>query len=83
VPESFELLFGAPHGLDFRPFVEGYGGCFVRVHDWSGFESAVGNGLARGGLQVVEVPTDRQHNVVQHRAVWQAVASASGPIPAW
>jgi 2-succinyl-5-enolpyruvyl-6-hydroxy-3-cyclohexene-1-carboxylate synthase len=82
VPESFELLFGTPHGLDFRPFVEGYGGCFVRVHDWSGFESAVGNGLARGGLQVVEVPTDRQHNVVQHRAVWQAVASASSPIPA-
>jgi 2-succinyl-5-enolpyruvyl-6-hydroxy-3-cyclohexene-1-carboxylate synthase len=76
---NFELLFGTPHGLDFRPFVEGYGGRFERVEDWSRFGSAVAGGLAGGGLNVVEVPTDRGRNVAQHRAVWRAVAAALTP----
>jgi 2-succinyl-5-enolpyruvyl-6-hydroxy-3-cyclohexene-1-carboxylate synthase len=75
-PENFELLFGTPHGLDFRPFVEGYGGDFVSVQEWGSFASAVTDGLRRGGLRVIEVPTERAHNVVQHRAVWRAVAEA-------
>jgi 2-succinyl-5-enolpyruvyl-6-hydroxy-3-cyclohexene-1-carboxylate synthase len=73
---EFELLFGTPHGLDFRPFVEGYGGRFVRVADWPEFSEAVGEGLARGGLQVVEVPTDRARNVTLHRDVWRVVSTA-------
>jgi 2-succinyl-5-enolpyruvyl-6-hydroxy-3-cyclohexene-1-carboxylate synthase len=80
--EEFELLFGTPHGLDFRPFVEGYGGHFTRVHDWSEFNSSVASGLERGGLHVVEVPTERTRNLVQHRAVWRAVAEALSPLPA-
>jgi 2-succinyl-5-enolpyruvyl-6-hydroxy-3-cyclohexene-1-carboxylate synthase len=79
VPENFELLFGTPHGLDFRPFVEGYGGEFVRVQDWSSFSAALTDGLQRGGLRVIEVPTERAHNVAQHRAVWRAVAEALSP----
>lgn len=77
--EEFELLFGTPHGLDFRPFVEGYGGRFMRVSDWPSFNMAVSEAVVRGGLQVVEVPTDRAHNVVQHRAVWRAVSEALKP----
>jgi len=76
---EFELLFGTPHGLDFRPFVEGYGGRFVRVADWPGFAAAVADGLARGGLQVVEVPTERARNVVLHRDVWRSVSAALHP----
>jgi 2-succinyl-5-enolpyruvyl-6-hydroxy-3-cyclohexene-1-carboxylate synthase len=79
VPENFELLFGTPHGLDFRLFVEGYGGEFVRVRDWSSFSAALTNGLQRGGLRVIEVPTERAHNVAQHRAVWRAVTEALSP----
>jgi 2-succinyl-5-enolpyruvyl-6-hydroxy-3-cyclohexene-1-carboxylate synthase len=77
--EHFELLFGTPHGLDFQPFVEGYGGRFARVDTWSDFGSAVADGLRRGGLRVVEVPTERERNVAQHRAVWRAVAEAYSP----
>jgi 2-succinyl-5-enolpyruvyl-6-hydroxy-3-cyclohexene-1-carboxylate synthase len=80
VPEQFELLFGTPHGLDFREFVEGYGGRFVRVQDWPSFTTAVSHALQQGGLQVVEVPTERAHNVAQHRAVWRAVAEALQPV---
>jgi 2-succinyl-5-enolpyruvyl-6-hydroxy-3-cyclohexene-1-carboxylate synthase len=82
LPEHFETLFGTPHGLDFRPFVEGHGGQFVRVADWTGFASAVREGLARGGLQVVEVPTDRRRNVELHREVWRVVSSALAPAAA-
>jgi 2-succinyl-5-enolpyruvyl-6-hydroxy-3-cyclohexene-1-carboxylate synthase len=81
VPEDFELLFGTPHGLDFAPFVKGYGGGFVRAEDWPTFSAAVTEGLRRGGLQVIEVPTERNCNVVQHRAVWRAVADALVPMP--
>jgi 2-succinyl-5-enolpyruvyl-6-hydroxy-3-cyclohexene-1-carboxylate synthase len=77
---DFELLFGTPHGLDFRPFVEGYGGRFARIEDWPGFAFAVVDGLARGGLQVVEVPTERARNVVLHRDVWRVVAEALTPV---
>jgi 2-succinyl-5-enolpyruvyl-6-hydroxy-3-cyclohexene-1-carboxylate synthase len=51
----------------------------VRINEWSGFRAAVASGLQRGGLNVVEVPTDRQRNVVQHRAAWRAVADALSP----
>jgi 2-succinyl-5-enolpyruvyl-6-hydroxy-3-cyclohexene-1-carboxylate synthase len=79
-PEHFETLFGTPHGLDFRPFVCGYGGGFARVDAWSDFGPLVREGLARGGLQVVEVRTDRRRNVELHRQVWRAVADALAPV---
>jgi len=81
---NFELLFGTPHGLDFRPFVEGYGGRFTRVVDWPGFAAAVADGLAGGGLRVVEVPSERTRNVGLHRDVWRVVAAAlaAAPVPA-
>jgi len=77
--ETFEQLFGTPHGLDFQPFVEGYAGHFVRVGHWRGFRASIQTALRRGGLQVIEVPTERQRNVSQHRAVWRAVADALSP----
>ncbi|MGI9146502.1 MAG: thiamine pyrophosphate-dependent enzyme, partial [Chloroflexota bacterium] len=79
---DFEVLFGTPHGLDFQPFVEGYGGRFARVQDWPALALAVADGLGRGGLQVVEVPTERARNVVLHREVWRVVAEALAGVPA-
>ncbi|HUS17522.1 MAG TPA: hypothetical protein VM536_21205, partial [Chloroflexia bacterium] len=70
------LLFGTPTGLDFRPAVEMYGGRFVRPDAWPAFRDAVRQGLARPGLTVVEVRTDRAQNVSAHRAIWPAVAAA-------
>lgn len=80
-PSEFESLFGTPHGLDFRPFVEGYGGRFTRVADWPSFREAVTDGLTLGGVQVVEVPTQRARNVVLHREVWRAVADGLATAP--
>jgi 2-succinyl-5-enolpyruvyl-6-hydroxy-3-cyclohexene-1-carboxylate synthase len=75
-PERFEMLFGTPHGLDFRPLAEAYGATFRRVATWEEFRCAVRRGLAAGGLQVVEVRTDRTRNVAVHRRIWGAVSAA-------
>lgn len=72
-PEHFEALFGTPHGLDFQPVVEMYGGHFRRIDDWAGFRDALASGLDRDGLTVIEVPTERATNVTMHRRLWQAV----------
>src|SRR5207248_795043 len=39
--EHFEPLFGTPHGLDFRPAVEMYGGRLARTETWAQFSDAV------------------------------------------
>jgi 2-succinyl-5-enolpyruvyl-6-hydroxy-3-cyclohexene-1-carboxylate synthase len=75
-PEHFEQLFGTPHGLDFRLAADLYGAQYTCAANWDSFRRAVSQGLASGGLNIVEVRTDRERNVRQHRAVWQAVASA-------
>ncbi|HZR00989.1 MAG TPA: 2-succinyl-5-enolpyruvyl-6-hydroxy-3-cyclohexene-1-carboxylic-acid synthase [Chloroflexota bacterium] len=83
-PTHFELLFGTPHGLDFRPAVEMYGGRFDRVTTWPAFREAAARALREPGLKVVEVPTERRRNVELHRRVWPAVAAAlAEPLSRW
>jgi 2-succinyl-5-enolpyruvyl-6-hydroxy-3-cyclohexene-1-carboxylate synthase len=72
---EFELLFGTPHGLDFRPVVEMFGGRYVRPDGWESFRRAIREGIRQGGLWVVEVRTDRERNVELHRQVWAEVRS--------
>jgi 2-succinyl-5-enolpyruvyl-6-hydroxy-3-cyclohexene-1-carboxylate synthase len=76
--EHFETLFGTPHGLDFRPAVEMYGGRFERVDGWPAFRAAL-QSVGEGGLRVVEVPTDRTRNVELHREIFAAVSVALEP----
>lgn len=75
-PEHFEQLFGTPTGLNFRGAVEMYGGTFERVHDWETLRRACLDGFERGGLHVLEVPTERESNVLMHRQLWPAVEQA-------
>jgi len=75
-PEHFELLFGTPHGLDFRPAAEMYGAAFHQPRTWDEFRSAVKRSLQADGLTIVEVKTSRERNVVMHRQVWAAVSTA-------
>lgn len=74
--EHFELLFGTPTGLRFRPVVEMYGGTFTTITSWEHFRTTVQQGLDNGGLHVVEVGTERNSNVVMHRQLWQQVSNA-------
>jgi 2-succinyl-5-enolpyruvyl-6-hydroxy-3-cyclohexene-1-carboxylate synthase len=81
-PAYFEPLFGTPHGLDFAPAAALYGARFSRPACWEEFRAAVREGLAAGGLHIVEVRTQREENVRQHRALWPRVAAAAREL-AW
>ncbi|MCK8828174.1 2-succinyl-5-enolpyruvyl-6-hydroxy-3-cyclohexene-1-carboxylic-acid synthase [Natroniella acetigena] len=75
-PEYFEELFGTPIGLDFEHVVQMYQGDFVKVDTWSAFNSAVEQSMIDGGLQVIEIRTDRQVNAARHREMWEVVTAA-------
>jgi 2-succinyl-5-enolpyruvyl-6-hydroxy-3-cyclohexene-1-carboxylate synthase len=78
--EHFETLFGTPHGLDFEPLARMYGARYARVASWEAFRTAVRRGLDGGGLQIVEVPTERNRNVALHRQFWPLVSQALAPL---
>lgn len=75
-PDVFEEYWGTPHGLDFRPVVEMYGGSYQRADTWPDFRCHLAASFAGSGLDVIEVHTERQRNVQLHRQAWQVVASA-------
>jgi 2-succinyl-5-enolpyruvyl-6-hydroxy-3-cyclohexene-1-carboxylate synthase len=75
-PEHFEELFGTPTGLSFQPLVAMYGGHFQRIHNWEEFDATLQYGWKSGGLQVIEVPTQRIANVAMHRRLWRSLGQA-------
>jgi 2-succinyl-5-enolpyruvyl-6-hydroxy-3-cyclohexene-1-carboxylate synthase len=75
-PKHFEQLFGTPTDLDFRLAVQMYSGHFQRVEQWEQFREAIMQSMARGGLHVIEVRTERESNVRLHRQLWRAVEQA-------
>ncbi|MCP8967587.1 2-succinyl-5-enolpyruvyl-6-hydroxy-3-cyclohexene-1-carboxylic-acid synthase [Ectobacillus ponti] len=74
--KHFEYLFGTPLGLDYEHVVKMYGGSFRRVQAWEDFRAGIGDALAEQGLSVVEIHTDREHNLQAHRALWSRVMTA-------
>jgi 2-succinyl-5-enolpyruvyl-6-hydroxy-3-cyclohexene-1-carboxylate synthase len=71
---DFELLYGTPHGLDLVALAMAYGVEAVAVA--GDVDGAVRDAVARGGVQVLVVRTDRQANVDLHRRINAAVADA-------
>ena len=67
----YEELFGTPLGLDYAHAAAMYGGKFTRVDSWKAFRAAVPQAMDEGGLQVIEVRTERWSNVEQHRRIWK------------
>jgi 2-succinyl-5-enolpyruvyl-6-hydroxy-3-cyclohexene-1-carboxylate synthase len=73
---TFEALFGTPTGLDIAAAARLFGASHARSADWGAFRRELCRGIAGHGLSVIELVTDRNRNVTQHRAVWEAVAAA-------
>ncbi|HHY72587.1 MAG TPA: 2-succinyl-5-enolpyruvyl-6-hydroxy-3-cyclohexene-1-carboxylic-acid synthase [Bacillus bacterium] len=69
-PKNFEMLFGTPLGLDFSYVVKMYNGHFTRINHWDELSEAIKNCKNVGGLNVIEVRTDRSLNVAKHRKIW-------------
>ena len=72
--QHFETLYGTPTGLDFSYVIRMYEGTFARTHDLPTFTKELGQMEKRNGIQVIEVPTEREINTKNHRQLWQDIA---------
>jgi 2-succinyl-5-enolpyruvyl-6-hydroxy-3-cyclohexene-1-carboxylate synthase len=79
--DAFEEHVATPHGLDFAKAAELYGARHVLVPGVTALRDALAVSLARGGVTIVEVRTDREANVALHRRVWDGVAAAVAQEP--
>jgi 2-succinyl-5-enolpyruvyl-6-hydroxy-3-cyclohexene-1-carboxylate synthase len=75
LPE-FADLFVTPHGLDLSKVAAGAGARHALVERGSDLGPTVVEASRSGGVWIVEVPSDRDLNVVRHHEVDAAVASA-------
>ncbi|MCO5321442.1 MAG: 2-succinyl-5-enolpyruvyl-6-hydroxy-3-cyclohexene-1-carboxylic-acid synthase [Microthrixaceae bacterium] len=76
--ETFESLFGTPHGLDLVSVASGFGLQAERVASQVGLAAVLAGARTRGGVRVVVVPSARTRNVDVHRALDAVVADALG-----
>ncbi len=77
-PSRFDEWWGTPHGLDLAPAVGLHGGRHTVIAGDSATRAsdAIAEALARPGLDVIEVRTDRERNVALHGEVWERAAAA-------
>ena len=75
LPEHVDL-FVTPHGVDLGALAAAAGAHRVRVERAGGLGATLREHASRGGVSLVEVPTERDRNVAEHRAVIEAVARA-------
>ncbi|KMJ57710.1 2-succinyl-5-enolpyruvyl-6-hydroxy-3-cyclohexene-1-carboxylate synthase [Bacillus sp. LL01] len=74
VEKHFETLFGTPTHMDYEHAVRLYDGKYTPAPNWHDFRAAVVDSLNRGGLKVIEVPTNRKENEELHRELWKNVS---------
>jgi 2-succinyl-5-enolpyruvyl-6-hydroxy-3-cyclohexene-1-carboxylate synthase len=79
LPEHYEELFGTPHGVDLAPIVTALG-AEHRLVTHAELDAAIRDSVARPGVQVVELRTDRTRNVELHREVAAVVQRALGAL---
>jgi 2-succinyl-5-enolpyruvyl-6-hydroxy-3-cyclohexene-1-carboxylate synthase len=53
-----------------------YGGSYVTVWNWTQFREEIKCSVAAGGLNVVEIRTNRDENTRLHRSIWDHVSQA-------
>ncbi len=75
VPDRFDAWWGTPHGVDLAHAVALHHGRHAVLGSGDQRE-AVAAALARPGLDVLELRTERDRNVAQHALVWARATEA-------
>jgi 2-succinyl-5-enolpyruvyl-6-hydroxy-3-cyclohexene-1-carboxylate synthase len=70
----FEELFGTPMDLDFSSTAAFYGAHYSLVKEESEFSEALKNAEQHKGIKIIEVLTNREENVANHRKLWNFVS---------
>lgn len=70
----FELLFGTPTGLNFEHAAYLYGAQYAKVFSWEDFQIAMMDAVQNEGINIIEIPTDRDKNLQNHRTLWRHVS---------
>ena len=73
-PNNFEKLFGTPLDLDFSHAIKMFGGEYDLISDWEHFISAFKRNMDIPGLKVMEITTNRDRNLTEHRELWNSVS---------
>ncbi|MBS4200107.1 2-succinyl-5-enolpyruvyl-6-hydroxy-3-cyclohexene-1-carboxylic-acid synthase [Bacillus sp. FJAT-49732] len=73
-PKHFEVLFGTPTGLNYEHAVQMYHGQYTKIFDWESLKMAILDSVSYEGLNVIEIPTDRERNLFSHREMWEKVS---------
>lgn len=74
--DRFEALFGTPHGLDLAPLAAFAGARLQRPGHAAALAEALRIAEREGGLQLIEVRTQRNENVDVHRALFERLVAA-------
>ncbi|PFG14340.1 2-succinyl-5-enolpyruvyl-6-hydroxy-3-cyclohexene-1-carboxylic-acid synthase [Bacillus sp. es.036] len=72
--KHFEQLFGTPLGLDYEHAAALYGGSFDRIGNWEEFSLAFEKSKKHKGLSIIEVPTNRDENLMLHRKLFSKIS---------
>lgn len=73
-PNNFEKLFGTPLDFDFSHAIKMFGGQYDLISDWEHFISAFKRNMDIPGLKVMEITTNRDRNLTEHRELWNSVS---------
>lgn len=75
-PDSFERLFGTPHGRSFRDLAELHSLEHSYVDDPSRIEALIDAAAGTSGPVIIEAVTDRDKNIVHHSRLTEAAHHA-------
>ncbi len=73
-PKNFEKLFGTPLDLEFGHAITMYGGKYDLISNWEHFISTFKQNTDAKGLKVMEITTNRDKNLTEHRELWNSVS---------